>query len=708
MRKFVTFLLAMLLICNMAVPALAATIHQEVSGTQITAGSDVTVTLTLDEALTGLGSFEYTLRYNQELFALKSFESSVDVTDKPAKGEVMLSMVYDYSGDDGLTIDAGVIATLVFTAKQDMTDKQEASFKLECVDISDTGFGSVEVEETGAEIQVEVTPAAAPEGYSVYASADSNTNQGSTPTVSIFAANSGVSTYNAYDLTLTYDNEKLTLKVDDEGKPVLAGAAAADEADATVSGNTIHIAGVGKNKNNTTEPIVTLTFTMNRSGVAEVAIAEAKVDNKGQAIAASAPEASIYGGEDSTPGSSLIKVPYAVDKPSYVDADPSVLPGADFTFSYSDTKNYTYSQLTVTMGGQTVVPTDNGDGTYTMANVTGDIKITVTQTPNTYDVTIDSSNTATVTGDPTATYGEDYTFEVSPSGAKVTVTDENGNTITYSIVDGKYVIEGKDISGAFTITAMADAEPPENTTKITFENISKEEIVGGLIQYATNGQAFDFTLNTQENMAYKAMFGEEEIPLKKYAEGETAEEGKLTFTIPVAKLTGTPITVRIQKTSIVLEGLTVDVSDYITLNGSSMFLVTAKAGDSALAYGDAPMYWSEKYQAYSWLVISDETVDARNQVKTAAEETITVYTGTEEKAVAYDYDVNQTNGTVDINDAQLTYNMYTAEYGSFDQVSMDKFLEADLNGDRKVFTEDVAAIIYRILNPVATEEPQQE
>lgn len=708
MRKFVTFLLAMLLICNMAVPALAATIHQEVSGTQITAGSDVTVTLTLDEALTGLGSFEYTLRYNQELFALKSFESSVDVTDKPAKGEVMLSMVYDYSGDDGLTIDAGVIATLVFTAKQDMTDKQEASFKLECVDISDTGFESVEVEESGAEIQVEVTPAAAPEGYSVYASADSNTNQGSPATVSIYAANSSVSTYNAYDLTLTYDNEKLTLRVDDEGKPVLAGAAATDEAYAIVSGNTIHIAGVGKNKNNTTEPIVTLTFTMNRSGVAEVVIAEAKVDNKGQAIAASAPEASIYGGEDSTPGSSLIKVPYAVDKPSYVDGDPSVLPGADFTFSYSDSKNYTYSQLTVTMGGQTVVPTDNGDGTYTIANVTGDIKITVTQTPNTYNVTINSSNTATVTGDPTATYGEDYTFEVSPSGAKVTVTDENGNTIAYSIVAGKYVIEGNNISGAFTITAMADEEPPENTTKITFENISKEEIVGGLIQYATNGQAFDFTLNIQENMAYKAMIGEEEIPLKTYAEGETAEEGKLTFTIPAAKLTGTPITVTIQKTSTVLEGLTVDVSEYITLNGSSMFLVTAKAGDSALAYGDAPMYWSEKYQAYSWLVISDETVDARNQVKTAAEETITVYTGTEEKTVAYDYDVNQTNGTVDINDAQLTYNMYTAEYGSFDQVSMDKFLEADLNGDRKVSTEDAAAIIYRILNPVATEEPQQE
>ena len=112
----------MLLLFNLAVPALAATISQEISSANITAGSDVTVTLTLDEALTGLGSFEYTLYYNKDLFTLKSYESDVDVTDKPDKGEVMLSMVYDFSGDSGLTIATGTLAKLVFTATQDVTE----------------------------------------------------------------------------------------------------------------------------------------------------------------------------------------------------------------------------------------------------------------------------------------------------------------------------------------------------------------------------------------------------------------------------------------------------------------------------------------------------------------------------------------------------------------------------------------------------------
>ena len=152
MRKLTTILLAILLVFHLTVPALAVTIDQEVSGTNIVAGSDVTVTLTLDEALTGLGSFEYTLHYNKELFSLKSYESSVDVTDKPAKGEVMLSLVYDFSGDSGLTIAEGTFAVLVFTAKQDMSAAQGATFKLECVDVTDLDFDSVEVSQTNAEI----------------------------------------------------------------------------------------------------------------------------------------------------------------------------------------------------------------------------------------------------------------------------------------------------------------------------------------------------------------------------------------------------------------------------------------------------------------------------------------------------------------------------------------------------------------------------
>ena len=65
--------------------------------------------------------------------------------------------------------------------------------------------------------------------------------------------------------------------------------------------------------------------------------------------------------------------------------------------------------------------------------------------------------------------------------------------------------------------------------------------------------------------------------------------------------------------------------------------------------------------------------------------------------ISYDFDVNQT-GAVDINDAQLTYDMYQAKlYADFGTVSMDKFLESDTNGDAVVNVEDAAAVVAQLL-----------
>ena len=52
---------------------------------------------------------------------------------------------------------------------------------------------------------------------------------------------------------------------------------------------------------------------------------------------------------------------------------------------------------------------------------------------------------------------------------------------------------------------------------------------------------------------------------------------------------------------------------------------------------------------------------------------------------------------IDVNDAQLAYDMYKAKYDSFDAaVSMLKFLNADVNGDKKVNVTDATAIVNLI------------
>lgn len=55
--------------------------------------------------------------------------------------------------------------------------------------------------------------------------------------------------------------------------------------------------------------------------------------------------------------------------------------------------------------------TDNGDGTYTIANITGDIIITGNRTENSYAVTYSGNAAEDIKdGASTATYNTDYTF----------------------------------------------------------------------------------------------------------------------------------------------------------------------------------------------------------------------------------------------------------------------------------------------------------
>lgn len=60
-------------------------------------------------------------------------------------------------------------------------------------------------------------------------------------------------------------------------------------------------------------------------------------------------------------------------------------------------------------------------------------------------------------------------------------------------------------------------------------------------------------------------------------------------------------------------------------------------------------------------------------------------------------DVNG-SGKVDASDAQLVYNMYNAMYNSFGgDVTVEKYLRADVNKDGEINVQDAAAIIAHIL-----------
>lgn len=567
-------------------------------------------------------------------------------------------------------------------------------------------------------------------GYRFATSADVSAENGGTAVVKVKItghSDPNVKTYNAYDLTLTYDSTRLKY-VSGEG------AVSGDKVEIREIGNTIQIVGVGEAKGFDVQ-VATLTFETLAQGPANVTVSKVQVSAKSETVSADIPEAmpkhdenDTTNKDDETPGQSVIVVPYTVNKPDFVSGNNKILHGKDYTFSYTDTANYTYSDLTVTVGGVAVENLVAGEnGIYTIENVTGAIEITVTRTAKSYTVTVEADD-ATVNADKTATYGTDYTFTVTPSDGmeiasvkviKTGVTPEEVITYTKD-EDGTYRIAGNNINADFTITVDQD-EKAAATTTVTFNGISAAEIEGGNLVHTVNiGEPYTFKLIKDAAYSYTVEVGETELT----ESTETAGQ----YTIPAELVVEGGVTVNITKTRI--SHLVVEVKEYVNLKtaegeqAKTMFLVTAKDDALVLTYDGQPMYYSTRYGvaaqaaavveegteveaeteiavpagAYCWLIVSTDNAEAVKEaalakIAVAAEETVA-------PTVAYDNDVNQTT-MVDVNDAQLAYDMYMGAYEINESVTMDKFLEADASTDGKLDVNDVVTIIRYIIEKAA-------
>lgn len=536
-------------------------------------------------------------------------------------------------------------------------------------------------------------------GYRFATSADISAENGGTAVVHVKItghSNPNIVKYNAYDITLSYDSEKLEYQGYD-------GAVKSDNGQVEVDAEngTIRIVGCGADKVFDTE-IAALTFKTKAEGVANVTLNKVQVSDKEESVKENVPVAIPQHKADdttgdTTPEESIIVVPYTVTKPGFISGADKILHGETYTFSYTDTTNYTYADLAVTVGGVAVENlTADENGVYTIANVTGAVVITATQTPKSYEV----SKPENVTGPDNATYGTDYIFTVTPSEGMqisgVTVKDAAGEDVSYTINEnGQYVIAGTNITGAFTITITETVK----MTTVTFFGIEAAEVEGGLTQAAEIGKAFIFKLVKEEDYAYTVKVGETEL---------TEVEG--AYNIPANLVVQGGVTVTVEKVDI--STATVDVTEYINLDGKTMFLVTAKWKNKVLAYGEGnTMFWSDKYTvtgeeepgAYCWLLLSTEEMNTAELVKAAAGAAIVeAAEGATATEVGYNFDINGTT-KVDVNDAQLAYDMYNASYMEFtEELPMLKFLEADVTMDSKLDVNDVAAVInYIIRNTVA-------
>lgn len=502
-----------------------------------------------------------------------------------------------------------------------------------------------------------------PEGYSVAASGDAGINVGEDTTVALNVTHKDGNAYNAYYFEVSYDKDVLTYKSADVQDVVVDEAA-----------GTLKIAGYGANKDSGTAA-ATLTFTGKAVGTGKVTITKANVDAKANANAQDAPAANI---DETTAAATITVGGYSVTLPEGFSGAASAAAGTDYTFK-ANGGDYGCYDVTATMGGETTTVTNNGDGSFTIKNVTGEI--VVTATPKTYAVTVTGTGAGDVSENAaTATYKTDYTFKLTKAdGCNYTVTvTAGGNTVTATATtEGVYTISGADIKGELIITVEKTAIViPTTTITITGDT---DDVQGGLILTAKNGEDTTFKINKKDGYTYTVKVGDTELTVG--ADG--------TVTIPGSLLTGAPLTVTVTKTAVNPYG--VEVYEYVKLDGQSIWLIVAKS-DSVLAYGADTMFTSEKYGGYCWLVISAGNADT---VKTEAIAAVKAGSGTA-AAVVYTGDVNGT-GNIDVNDAQLVYNIYNTEYTSFDALSRAKFLAADVNGDHTVTVLDAAAVVNTVL-----------
>ena len=439
---------------------------------------------------------------------------------------------------------------------------------------------------------------------------------------------------------------------------------------------TIRVIGFGDDKNLDT-PTATLSFTAKGTGEAEVKITSAKVDIGSQAVGSDAPDAAIL---DNT---TVISVTgYTVTLGEGLSGESTVAPGADYTCTATDADNYDYV-ISATMGGETTTANDNGDGTYTIPNVTGNLVINATMTPKSYNVTVEGTGAGDVTAENKATYNTDYTFTVTEEAnySYTTTVTVGGKAYTLGAPEnGKYTIPGTDIKGDIVISVTKTVKPS------SVVSVTKPDYVKGN-DTATKGQDYTFTVDKEEGYDYSeptVKVGGVDVTDK------LVKKGNGIYTIPGSSITGN-ITIEVTKTAAV----TVDVTEYITLNGKVMYLVTASGNfpeGQVAKYDGMSMFFSEKYNAYAYLVIS---ADGLETVKAEAAGKVKVAEGTAAGTVDYSGDVNGTK-VIDVNDAQLTYDMYNTKYSSFDVVSMLKFLNADVSGDKKVNVTDATAIVNLI------------
>ena len=506
--------------------------------------------------------------------------------------------------------------------------------------------------------------------------------------------------YNSAKIELSYDSNFLEV----------VSCAAAENTDNTCSFNyatagTILILDYGAE--NATDADYTVTFRAKDATTGT----DVKVVSAGISTAEKAAVEDLTPVDEGNRGTVAIPVGYTVTVPTtgehtFKSDATTVLP--DKTVKITPNNQYYDYELEAT----NAILTKNQDGTWTLSGVTENTVITVkTSTPKKYDVTV---KTVDKDGNPIAgiddvvtsdgaTYGVQYQYTLpddeevvggigtSYSFVSIMVGNEAG---VYSTSDRTSTIEGPNVTGDIVITIRKEDKDP-NAFNVTMNG----ETSAGQLSATQVAKEKDAVLNLNNKLAgyiysVTATMGGQSV--------QVAQSGDV---YTVANVTGN-VVFTISKS---LDVTNLDIVEYLSLDGKTVWLakISGEIAGKTYAYKisenkSANFFWSSKYGAYCYLVVEATSVDITAEtVETMVAGKLSLLDNTTAVSITYNGNVNMSKNesgeeVIDVNDAQLVWNMYNAYYSDFTQVSVEKFLRADMDSEIGIGTNDAAEIIKLI------------
>jgi len=670
------------------------------------AGDTITVTLNVNRIFSDAAILETYLDFGEDVTYVKTEFLNVELNSRMIDSSRL--HIYGWGDEDEeiaqkvKSIPTGAFARITFKISEYAAGKT-LNFRLRG-EFDDIDWDTLNDWDDNYSVEVTGSPVEKPTatGYTVSMGADQQLVSGQRVRIPVTVASSEkkITGFNAYDMTFTYDPTALTLNTK-----------TGDAANVTVEDNngTVRVRRYGATQ--ALGEALALEFTAKATATSTVTLTNAKFDLDANSINFDAPDAAISDADTVVNANN-----FTVTLPDAFTSDETRLVpnGGSFTFKPVDS-HYTYT-FTVKMGDSvTEGLTFGANDTYTIENISGNVGVTCTgKTPKQYDVTykIDEDVEQDVTKGPeTVTYLNDYSFVVTPRAGysyRVIYEVDNGDHFVHTVIavptandDGTltYTIPGKEIVGGVKIWIDANTE---SGIPVVFTGNGVEDAASGNASSMGKNMPYYFTLNQRESCDYTvtAYYQPLDTPTASKRPATVRSLGNGKYVVEAVNYNdylyvyarSWNLVVKVEKVSHSAEEVT--VSKYLELNDKTMMLVTVKGtpeGGSAFTYDGNTMYKVEGYgtDRYAWLVIVD-----KGQTLTQEEAAAKVAISAADNVVTItpSFDVNRT-GKVDVNDAQLVYDMYNGTYSDFTKVSVEKFLRADVNATKVVDHTDAVAIV---------------